>query len=255
MNGFKKANLVLGFVGLFIFLFTSLASAEVLDKSDHWKSFLSVYGWGQIINGDIKVKGIESDINNSFSDFWSNAKFFFGAHYEGFKGHWGVMVDGFYNDFEVERDHSGGAVPGRRQIKIKQSLIEVAIPYRLAWRPVAADVFIGGRLNSIYGEIAIPSRALERDDTLTFVDPIVGGRVFFPLAKNWFLGLRGDIGGFGIGNASDLALNGNAFVNWQITPLFSLQGGYRALYMKYNEGENEWNATQHGPWLGVGFSF
>lgn len=63
------------------------------------------------------------------------------------------------------------------------------------------------------------------------------------------------MGGFGIGNASDLALNGNIFVNWQINELFSLSGGYRALYMKYNSGDNEYNATQHGPWLGIGFTF
>jgi hypothetical protein len=75
------------------------------------------------------------------------------------------------------------------------------------------------------------------------------------MTKTWFFGLRGDIGGFGIGNASDLALNGNAFFNWQITQPLSMQFGYRALYIKYNEGENEWNATQHGPWLGVGLSF
>jgi len=121
--------------------------------------------------------------------------------------------------------------------------------------PGGADVFIGGRFNNIYAEIAVPSAAVKRDDTLAFVDPIVGGRVFIPMTKTWFFGLRGDIGGFGIGNASDLALNGSAFFNWQITQPISMQFGYRALYMKYNEGENEWNATQHGPWVGLGFSF
>jgi hypothetical protein len=34
-----------------------------------------------------------------------------------------------------------------------------------------------------------------------------------------------------------------------------MQFGYRALYIKYNEGEKEWKGTQHGPWLGLGFSF
>ena len=48
-------------------------------------------------------------------------------------------------------------------------------------------------------------------DTVAWVDPFVGGRIFIPLDKKWYLGLRGDIGGFGIGNASDLALNGNVF--------------------------------------------
>ncbi len=255
MKSYKSFKMILGFVGLFIFLSTSLVSAEVIEKSDQWKSFLSIYGWANIVNGDVKIKGVESDINNTFDDFWSNTKFFFGAHYEGFTGHWGLMLDGFYNSFEVEKDHPGGALPGRRQMKFNQTFVELAIPYRLTWNPVVADVFIGGRYNNIYGEIGIPSIPVKKDDTLAFVDPIVGGRVFIPMSKTWFFGLRGDIGGFGIGNASDLALNGSAFFNWQITQPLSMQFGYRALYMKYNEGENEWNATQHGPWLGLGFSF
>ncbi len=255
MKSFKKFQMVLGFVALFIFLSTSWGSAEVLEKSDQWKSFLAIYGWVPAITGDVKVKGLESDLDVSYSDVLNNLDVAFMAHYEGFKGHWGIMLDGIYARLEAEKEHPGGAAPGRRQLKWTQSLVELAIPYRVSWNPVVADVFFGGRYNYINAEIAIPSRAAKKDDTLAFVDPIVGGRVFIPLSKTWFLGLRGDIGGFGIGNASDLALNGNAFVNWQITDLFSTQLGYRALYMKYNEGENEWNATQHGPWLGLGFSF
>jgi hypothetical protein len=255
VKSFKSYTMILGFVGLLIFLSTSLASAEVLEKSEHWKSFASIYGWVPAFTGDIKVKGLQFDLDTTYADAIENLKFFFMGHYEGFKGHWGIMVDGMYAQLEKDKDHSGGENPGKRQLKLTQSLVELAIPYRLTWNPVVADVFVGGRYNYIYGEIGIPSVPVKRDNTLAFVDPIVGGRVFIPLAKNWYLGLRGDIGGFGIGNASDIALNGNVFVNWQITPFVSTQLGFRALYMKYNEGENEWNATQWGPWLGVGLNF
>ena len=255
MKTFKSFKMILGFVGLFIFLSTSLVSAEVIEKSDQWKSFLSIYGWIPAFTGDAKFKGLDFEVDTTYGDTLDNLKFFAMGHYEGFKGRWGIMVDAMYGQLEKDKDYTGGALPGARQFKLTQSLVEVAIPYRLTWNPVVADVFIGGRYNYIYGEIGIPSVPVKRDDTLAFVDPIVGGRVFFPLAKGWTLGLRGDLGGFGIGNASDLAANGNVFINWQINELLSLQGGYRALYMKYNEGENEWNATQHGPWLGIGFSF
>jgi hypothetical protein len=231
------------------------AKAEVIDKSQDWKSFLAIYGWVPAISGDLKVKGVKSDLDVTYSDIISNTDYFLMGHYEGFKGRWGIMLDGMYAQLEFEKEHPGGAFPGRRQLKITQSLVELAVPYRVTWNPVVADVFVGGRYNYMKTEIGIPSYPLYRDDTLAFVDPIVGGRVFIPLAKSWFLGLRGDIGGFGIGNASDLALNGIASINWRINELISLHGGYRALYMKYNEGENEWNATQHGPFLAVGFTF
>ena len=255
MKKMRHVLLALLLTSVLILGVSAPGNSEILAKSDQWRSFFSIYGWLPAITGDVKVKGLESDLDATYSDVLNNMDFFFMAHYEGFKGQWGIMLDGMYAQLEFEKEHPGGAVPGRRQVKFTQSLVELAVPYRLTWNPVVADVFFGVRYNYIYGEIAIPSRAVKKDDTLAFLDPIVGGRVFFPLAKGWTLGLRGDIGGFGIGNASDLALNGNAFVNWQINEVLSLQGGYRALYMKYNSGESEWNGTQHGPWMGIGFSF
>ena len=254
MRKTRLAGLILG-IGFFIAATLSPAGAEVIDKSQEWKSFLAIYGWVPAITGDVKVKGLKSDVDVTYSDIISNTDFLLTGHYEGFKGHWGIMLDVMYADLSTEKEHPGGAFPGRRQLKITQSLVELAVPYRVTWSPVVADVFVGGRYNYMKTEIGIPSYPVYKSDDLAFVDPIVGGRVLIPLAKSWYLGLRGDIGGFGIGNASDLALNGNASINWRITELISLHGGYRALYMKYNEGENEWNATQHGPWLAVGFTF
>ncbi len=253
----KRKNFAVLFLVASFFITADLspARAEVLEKSDHWRSFAAIYSWVPAITGDVKIKGLEFDLDTTYSDTFSNTQFFFMGRYEGFKGRWGIMVDGMYARLEKDRDYTGQALPGKRQFKLTQSLVEVAIPYRLTWNPVVADVFVGGRYNYIYGEIGIPSVPVKRDDTLAFVDPIVGGRVFFPLAKGWTLGLRGDLGGFGIGNASDLAANGVVSINWQLNELFSLHGGYRALYMKYNSGDNEWNGTQHGPWLGIGFSF
>jgi hypothetical protein len=198
---------------------------------------------------------VENNLDITYSDTFNALKFFFMGHYEGMKGHWGILFDLNYTQLEKSNDHPGGLVPGSRQMKINQALIELAVPYRLTWNPVVADVFVGGRYNYTYGELSIPSRPLNVSDTVAWVDPFVGGRIFIPLDKKWYIGLRGDVGGFGIGNASDLALNGNASINWQLNELFSLHAGYRAYYLKYNSGDNEWNATQHGPWFGIGFSF
>ena len=43
----------------------------------------------QAINGDIKVKGVENNLDVTYSDAFSALKFFFIGHYEGLKGHWG----------------------------------------------------------------------------------------------------------------------------------------------------------------------
>ena len=255
MNSPKRIKMMMGIAVVFIFLTASLASAEILEKSEHWKNFVAIYGWAQAITGDVKVKGVENDLDISQSDLFNALKFFFMGHYEGMKGHWGVLLDVNYTQLEKTKDHPGGLVPGTRQFKVDQALVELAVPYRLTWNPVVVDVFSGGRLNYLKQEIGIPSIPLNVSDTVSWVDPFVGGRILIPLDKKWYIGLRGDVGGFGIGNCSDLALNGNVSINWQITDVFSLHAGYRAYYLKYNSGDNEWNATNHGPWLGVGFTF
>lgn len=68
MKKIKRINKILGLVGLFILLTSTFASAEILDKSDQWKSYLAIYGWLPAINGDIKVKGLENDLDVSYSD-------------------------------------------------------------------------------------------------------------------------------------------------------------------------------------------
>jgi hypothetical protein len=251
----KRFAVLILFVGFFITIISIPASAEILDKSEHWKNFVAIYGWVPAINGDVKVKGVDANVDITYSDVLSSLKFGLLGHYEGFQGHWGVFVDGMYAQLEKDQEHPGGVIPGKRQFKANMSLVELAVPYRLTWNPVVADVFVGGRYNYMYQEIGIPSIPLKVDGNTQWVDPFVGGRVFFPLAKSWFLGLRGDIGGFGIGNASDLALNGSVSINWQLNDLFSLHAGYRAYYLKYNEGDHQWEGTMHGPWFGLGFSF
>jgi hypothetical protein len=55
MKSFKQIKMFLGFVSLFIFLSTTLVSAEVLEKSDHWRSFAAIYGWVPAVTGDVKI--------------------------------------------------------------------------------------------------------------------------------------------------------------------------------------------------------
>jgi hypothetical protein len=102
--------------------------------------------------------------------------------------HWGIMVDGRYAQLEKDKDHSGGALPGKRPFKMTQSLVEFAIPYRLSWKPVVADVFVGGRYNYTYGEV------VSHSPSFSFFppQPIDADQSFHLLE----FGVSGDHGGF-----------------------------------------------------------
>ena len=108
-------------------------------------------------------------------------------------------------------------------------LAEVAIPYRMIFPGVITDMFIGVRYNSMLNKISFEAANLDREKRKDFFTPSSAPGSFFLFRKQWILGIRGDIGGFGIGTyTSTLALNGIATITWQITPEFSLSGGYRA---------------------------
>ena len=77
MKSTKQIKMTMGIAVFFIFLTASFASAEILDKSDHWKNFVAIYGWVPAINGDVKVKGVDANVDVTYSDVLSNLKFGF----------------------------------------------------------------------------------------------------------------------------------------------------------------------------------
>lgn len=72
-------------------------------------------------------------------------------------------------------------------------------------------------------------------------------------------GNPGDVGGFGIGDASDLTWNLVAGVTYQVSECMDLRAGYRTLDIDYNSGggpdEFGLDTRFHGPILGMGIRF
>jgi hypothetical protein len=74
MKSLKRIKMTIGIAVLFVFLTASFASAEILEKSNDWKNFVAIYGWVQAINGDVKVKGVENNLDVTYSDVLNSLK-------------------------------------------------------------------------------------------------------------------------------------------------------------------------------------
>ncbi len=104
------------------------------------------------------------------------------------------------------------------------------------------------------------SRAIAKSGTLEWVDPVVGARLRHQMASGSELALLGDIGGFGAGSDFSWQVVGTyGFdVNCFGTP-FRTVLGYRALAVDYSEngqfGKNGLDVIEHGPVLGLNFSW
>lgn len=109
-----------------------------------------------------------------------------------------------------------------------------------------------------FGDIELPgplvrggSRTVE--ETVDWLDPIVGFRVRGDLTKCFSLFALGDIGGWGVGTASDLTWQGMLGASFRLSDHWSLTAAYRAL------GVNRENAIRdtilYGPQFGAVFRF
>ena len=80
---------------------------------------------------------------------------------------------------------------------------------------------------------------------------------FFALSEAWTLGMHLDIGGFGVG--ADFTYNAWAMLDYSWGEKRHAFFGYRGLYQDYKTGSGanrfKWDATSHGPVVGMIFHF
>lgn len=106
------------------------------------------------------------------------------------------------------------------------------------------------------GDVEIPGVTVggldaDLEETVDWVDPILGLRARVDLGERLWAGVRGDLGGFGIGSASDFTWQAMALLGWRLSEHWILSGGYRGL----GYDREPFDLVQHGPILGLSYRF
>jgi outer membrane receptor protein involved in Fe transport len=84
----------------------------------------------------------------------------------------------------------------------------------------------------------------------SWADPLVGGRVQYLLSPKVEVTALGDVGGFGAGSQQDYQVAG--LLGYKLNPRFTLQGGYRYLFVDYRGDNNSvLNLVMSGVLFGV----
>jgi hypothetical protein len=111
-------------------------------------------------------------------------------------------------------------------------------------------------IDTVGGPPPVPSKIEGNQDWL---DLIIGLRYKWQISGKWMLNLRGDIGGFGIGDASDFTWNAIGLIQWKPWKHVGFLGGYRALDQNYETGSGinvfKYDMLKHGPILAVNFTW
>jgi hypothetical protein len=253
-------------VAAFLTVMTYAAASAAADSGaptgDGWKYSTAVYLWMANIDGNQTVKGQEADLDVGFGDILDVLEFAAEGHVEAIKNNlWGVFVDGTYLKLGPEADE--GTI--KLDVDYKYWLWELGGLYRTStWMTrngqAAVDLLLGGRYTKMDVELDFKNTPIpDVDGDKSWTDLFAGARWLTPISNKWTMSLRGDVGGFGISGSSDVALHGALVFDWNFSPNWDLVAGYRALYQDYKSGSGAnkfaYDATTHGPLLGVGYRF
>ncbi len=92
-----------------------------------------------------------------------------------------------------------------------------------------------------------------------WVEPFVGGRVIWSLNDKLAINIAGDVGGFGIGSASDLTWQIKGGVDYKLSKNVTFNAGYRYVELDYSRGSgaNEFGIDMRakGPFVGLTILF
>jgi len=260
----EKFTIVLA-IGIILFTHASAYSQTVAPSGD-WNYRVVPYLWMYGINGDATIKGVDAEVDVSFSEALENLDFAGMIHLEAHNGTWGAYLNPIYGKLSAE----GEAGPIDLDVETELTIIEFGGLYRVGeWaigsgpnRDIRVDIELGGRYwsleNELDAEIALGigpgfATSVKQDDD--WIDLIGGVRAQALLTEKTSFLLKGNIGGLG----SDFTWNLTALGGYQFTDLFALWAGYRLLDVDYEDGSGTdqfaLDAQLGGPLVGFDFRF
>ena len=256
----RKSPKVLFLMMTFVLVWTS-AFADGSSETKNWEFNLApLYLWAVKMDGEMTVKDQTQSLKLGFDEIFDKLEAIFTVHFEGLhKRKWGFLFDFSYINIG-DSITTPGPLGATINVDFEDIIAELAVIYRFYDKGPHAFEGLGGiRYNDMDAEIDIvggpppvPRKIGGKQDWL---DPIVGLRYKWQIAEKWNLSLRGDIGGFGIGDASDFAWNAVALIGWQPWKHVGFLGGYRALDQDYETGSGidtfKYDMFMHGPVLAV----
>jgi hypothetical protein len=247
---------------------SSLFAEEKPVDNDDWKFQVVPYMWFLSLDGDVTVKGRESDLDLSFSDIWDELNIAGMLTFDVRKSKWGFFGDMIAAN--LGKSKNGNRVEIEPTIKL--AMLTAGRSYQLGtWKllneadKIVPAVTVDGMFGVRYTRLDIDLDFERREDASSdkdWVDPLIGARAFFDLSEHWNFTLMGNVGGFGVG--SEFTWGAMSTIGYR----FSLFGednnaravaGYRAIYQDYTDGSGrdkfKWDVTFHGPMIGLAIEF
>lgn len=245
----------------------AIGQAAVGEEADPWAFEVTPYFLAAGLDGTIGLRGIEGDVDASFSDIWDNLDAGFMGLFTARRGPWLFGAEAVYfklsSDVDLSNPGPGGNVSaqGKLGMTTKMYIYQGTVGYRVfddvttvdltgALRYTKLDVGLSINVETDPG-IVFPGGGRSASGTESWTDFVVGAIVRHPLNDEWSLAGLVDLGGGG----SDLTWQFIAGVDWAFRENLSAKLGYRYLYWDYEDDGTKWDMAASGPYLGLGIRF
>jgi len=244
-----------------------------MSRDSKWGFYVGPYGWLTGVAGTVVTDGEETEIEVPFKDFLENTRAGLQLYFEARRNRLFLAFDGTWANL-------GSEVEGTLfdlDIEIRQRIYDIRVGYEIYsteigdvinkskfdWqRRGVIDLFIGGRYfrtEPVITIIPIIGEEREISGVDSRVDPFVGLRIGWDMSYRWMIAFRGDIGGFGIGDAAQFSWQASAKLGFRVSKRVAILAGYRILEYDTVVGEgadrNGTDLRQEGPIIGAGIAF
>jgi opacity protein-like surface antigen len=234
---------------------STLICTPAFSQETGWSYSATVYGWFSGLDSSVDTPVGEVETKLDFSDVWDKLDMAFFGSFEARHGRWGFIGDLIYSDLGSKEDTPFGTLFKEAEVQTALTLFTGYAVYRVSDTP-QAQVDIGGGLRGNHLSIDVDLKGnLARDRSFSYseswVDPVIAARVRVPFSERWFGAAFADLGGFGIGDSSDLTWQAFAGVGYRFNDTWSTQLGYRYLSIDKTLDGNDVELDLYGPLLGV----
>ena len=179
------------------------------EAAEGWDYRITPYAFLPAVDIDSTVAGQTTAVDESFGDLLDNFDVFgLSIRGEAWKGVWGGVVDFYWADLDGKFGPDDSV-----KVKIENWYVDLLGGYRWLFpgtfgRPASADVTFGLRYHSLKQTIGTAQAPRDLGGSDNFVDIMIGARYIQPLAEKWLVMIRGDIGGFGLTDGTEIKLGG-----------------------------------------------
>ncbi len=247
-----------------------------------WKLDLTLWLALPFIDGDTTLAGSETSLSLVPKDLFDNADTLFAAQGRidlWYDNRFGLIAESMGSLMKTEQTFSRTptlpAIPAagvKTEIEWESVFVDFMAAYRVYQGPLGDsgmtwrfDATAGMRYTHLkqtadFTGLGILGLTGSIGSTEDWIEPIVGGQFRLIINDKWSVDLHGNVGGFGIDNASDLSWRLGLIVGYKINHRLTLLTGYQAYGLDYDNGEAgrghmAFDGVQHGPGFGLTISF